>query len=63
MEDVEDANLGSTSAKWTGWITMTTHQPISNSNEQRYKIQWIIISTFQDNILLSVVSMTNLDQI
>ena len=34
VEDVEDVHYGSTSVESTGRVTMTTHQPISNSDEQ-----------------------------
>ena len=63
VEDVEDVDSSSTNVESMGRVTTTTHQPISNSDEQRYKVRRIIISTFQDDILLSVVSMTDPNQI
>lgn len=48
-----------TIAESTGRVTITTHQHISNSHEQRYKGRRIVISTLQDDIMLSFMFMTN----
>ena len=49
LEGAEDAYFGSTSEDSTGGVTMTTHQQIANSIEQRYKARRIIISTWMNS--------------